>query len=127
MRWPRGVRARLAGALVLLVATTAAVLGIGATVVVDARLHQQTLADARDQATFDLTVIVPGRQLPDRPTQDDIARSGLIDTFRQRGVDTVVDLGGGSTYQSNDELEGLLGRLPADVPARVGRGELAYA
>ena len=127
MRWPRGVRARLAGALVLLVAATAAVLGIGATVVVDARLHQQTLQDAADQATFDLTVIVPGRQLPDRPTQDDIVRSGLIDTFQQRGVETLVDLGNDSTVQSNDELAGLLGRLPPDVPARVGRGELAYA
>ena len=127
MHLPRGVRARLAGALVLLVAVTAAVLGVGATIFVDARLHQQTLADAANQATFDLTVIVPGRQLPDHPTQDDIARSGLIDTFRQRGVETVVDLGDGSTVQSNDELAGLLQRLPADVTARVGRGELAYA
>ena len=121
------MRARLAGALVLLVAVTAAVLGIGATVVVDARLHQQTLQDAADQATFDLTVIVPGRQLPDRPTQDDITRSGLLDTFQQRGVQAVVVLADGSTVQSNDELADLLERLPPDVPARVGRGELAYA
>jgi two-component system, OmpR family, sensor histidine kinase MtrB len=125
--WPRGVRARLAGALVLLVAVTAAVLGVGASVFVDARLHQQTLEDARNQATFDLTVIVPGRQLPDQPTADDITRSGLIDTFRQRGVETFVDLGGGATVKSNDELEGLLERLPPDVPSRVGRGELAFA
>src|SRR5689334_18415112 len=127
MRWPRGVRARLAGALVLLVAGTAAVLGAGATVFVDARLHQQTLQDAADQATFDLTVIVPGRQLPDHPTQDDITRSGLLDTFQQRGVQTLVVLADGSTVQSNDELAGLLERLPPDVPARVSRGELAYA
>jgi len=127
MHWPRGVRARLAGALVLLVAVTAAVLGVGASLFVDARLHQQTLADAANQATFDLTVIVPGRQLPARPTVEDITRSGLIDTFRQRGVETLVDLGGGDTVKSNDELEGLLGRLPPDVPARVGRGELAFA
>jgi two-component system sensor histidine kinase MtrB len=103
------------------------VLGVGATIFVDARLHQQTLADAANQAMFDLTVIVPGRQLPAHPTQEDIARSGLIDTFRQRGVETVVDLGAGTTVKSNDELEGLLQRLPADVTARVGRGELAYA
>jgi two-component system, OmpR family, sensor histidine kinase MtrB len=127
MHWPRGVRARLAGALVLLVAITAAVLGVGASVFVDARLHQQTLEDARNQATFDLTVIVPGRQLPDQPTADDITRSGLIDTFRQRGVETFVDLGGGETVKSNDELDGLPERLPPDVPARVGRGELAFA
>jgi two-component system sensor histidine kinase MtrB len=127
MHWPRGVRARLAGALVLLVAVTAAVLGVGASVFVDARLHAQTLQDARDQATFDLSVIVPGRQLPDRPTPDDVTRSGLIDTFRQRGVDTFVDLGSGVSVKSNDELDGLLERLPPDIGARVGRGELAYA
>jgi len=113
--------------LVLLVVVTAGVLGVGATAVVDARLHSQTLRDAADQATFDLTVIVPGRQLPPDPTQDDIARSGLIDTFRQRGVETVVDLSGGSTVQSNDALAGLLDQLPGDMRARVGRGELAYA
>jgi two-component system, OmpR family, sensor histidine kinase MtrB len=127
MHWPRGVRARLAGALVLLVAVTAVVLGVGAFAFVDARLHQQTLADAANQATFDLTVIVPGRQLPTRPTVEDITRSGLVDTFRQRGVDTLVDVGDGETVKSNDQLDGLLEQLPPDVPARVGRGELAFA
>jgi signal transduction histidine kinase len=127
MHWPRGVRARLAGALVLLVAVTAVGLGLAATVFVDARLHAQALADARDQAAFDLTVIVPGRQLPAHPTPDDIDRSGLLVTFQQRGVESLVDLGSGGVVQSSDELDGLLGRLPADVPARVGRGELAFA
>jgi len=127
MHWPRGVRARLAGALVLLVAVTAAVLGIGATVFVDASLHQQALQDAAAQARFDLAVTVPGRQLPDEPTIDDITRSGLIDTFRRREVETVVDLGGGDTVKSSDTLAFLLDRLPPDVPSRVGRGELAYA
>jgi signal transduction histidine kinase len=126
VHWPRGVRARLAGALVLLVAVTAAVLGLGAFAFVDARLHQQTLTDAANQATFDLTVIVPGRQLPPRPTVEDITRSGLVDTFRQRGVDTLIDLGG-ETVKSKDELDGLLAQLPPDVTARVGRGELAFA
>ena len=41
MRWPRGVRARLAGALVLLVAVTAIALGVTTTVFVEARLRQQ--------------------------------------------------------------------------------------
>jgi two-component system sensor histidine kinase MtrB len=127
MHWPRGVRARLAGALVLLVAVTAVVLGIGATVFVDASLHQQALQDAAAQARFDLAVTVPGRQLPDEPTIDDVRRSGLIDTFRQRGVETVVDLGGGDTVKSSDTLGDLLERLPPDVPSRVGRGELAFS
>ena len=94
MHWPRGVRARLAGALVLLVALTAVVLGVGASVFVDARLHDQALQDAAAQARFDLTVTVPGRQLPDRPTVEDIIRSGLTDTFRRRNVESVIDLGG---------------------------------
>jgi signal transduction histidine kinase len=127
MRWPRGVRARLAGALVLLVAITAVVLGVGASIFVDARLHQQALQDAAAQATFDLTVTVPGRQLPDEPTVDDIVRSGLTDTFRQRDVGSVIDLGDGESVKSSDTLGDLLSRLPPDVPDRVGRGELAYA
>jgi two-component system, OmpR family, sensor histidine kinase MtrB len=127
MRWPRGVRARLAGALVLLVAVTAVALGVTTTVFVEARLRQQALADAAAQATFDLTVTVPGRQLPDEPTIDDVIRSGLTDTFRRRNVESVIDLGAGETVKSSDDLSDLLERLPADVPARVGRGELAYA
>ena len=127
MRWPRGVRARLAGALVLLVAVTAIVLGVGASVFVDARLHQQALQDAAAQARFDLTVTVPGRQLPEEPTIDDVVRSGLTATFLRRNVDTVIDLGAGESVKSNDALDDLLERLPPDVPARVGRGELAFA
>jgi signal transduction histidine kinase len=127
MRWPRGVRARLAGALVLLVAVTAVVLGLGASVFVDARLHDQALRDAADQARFDLAVTVPGRQLPDDPTIEDITNSGLTETFRRRGVESVIDLGGGEAVKSTDALGDLLERLPPDVPARVGRGELAYA
>jgi signal transduction histidine kinase len=127
MRWPRGVRTRLAGALVLLVAVTAVVLGLGASVFVDARLHDQALQDAADQARFDLAVTVPGRQLPDDPTIQDITYSGLTETFRRRGFESVIDLGGGEAVKSNDSLGDLLERLPPDVPARVGRGELAYA
>jgi signal transduction histidine kinase len=127
VRWPRGVRARLAGTLVLLVAVTAVVLGLGASVFVDARLHDQALRDAADQASFDLAVTVPGRQLPDDPTVADITNSGLTDTFRRRGFESVIDLGGGEAVKSNDSLGDLLERLPPDVPARVGRGELAYA
>src|SRR4029453_16958652 len=97
MRWPRGVRARLAGALVLLVAVTAVALGVTTTVFVEARLRQQAVADAAAQATFDLTVTVPGRQLPDEPTLDDVIRSGLIDTFRRRKVGAPLTRGGGQT------------------------------
>jgi hypothetical protein len=96
------------------------VLGVGATAFVDARLHQQALSDAAAQATFDLTVTVPGRQLPDEPTIDDVIRSGLTDTFRRRNVESLIDLGAGETVKSSDALSDLLQRLPPDIPARVG-------
>ena len=126
MPFLRGVRARLTLALVALVAVTAAVLGLGASVVVDARLHQQVLDDAADQAAFDLTVIVPGRQLPPQPTLDDIDRSGLAQTFLQRGVGTIVELGEDEVFVSDSAYLDLLERTP-DLRARVERGELAYA
>ena len=64
-----GVRARLTATVVFLVVLTAIVLGIAAYVFVDARLHQQTLDDARDQARFDLSVLTPSR-LSDPPTDE---------------------------------------------------------
>ena len=114
MRWPRGVRARLAGALVLLVAVTAVVLGVGASIFVDARLHRPGAPGCRGPGPFDLTVTVPGRQLPDEPTLDDIIRSGLTDTFRQRDVGSVIDLGDGETCQ----IERHPGRPPRAAAAR---------
>jgi signal transduction histidine kinase len=127
MPWPRGIRARFAVAFVAVVALSAVVLGIGASVFVDARLHGQALDDAAAQARFDLAVIVPARQLPARPTADDIRLSGLAETFRQRGVETLVDRVTDGPFVSHQDLIDLLDRLPSDVPARVGRGELAYA
>jgi signal transduction histidine kinase len=123
----RGVRARLAVTLVALVGLTAVVLGVGASWFVDTRLHDGTLQDAAAQARFDLSVIVPERQLPATPTRDDIVRSGLADTFRQRRVETIVDLGTGDPFVSNAGLVSVLDRLPVDLRDRVARGELAYA
>lgn len=127
MPWQRGIRARLTIVLVALVALTAAVLGIGASVVADIRLHGQALEEAADQARFDLAVTIPGRQLPAAPTADDIDRSGLADTFRQRGIETVVALAVGPPFVSRNDLTGLLERLPADVRMRIAGGELAFA
>nr|MBA2300347.1 methyl-accepting chemotaxis protein [Chloroflexota bacterium] len=123
----RGVRARLTASLVALVALTAIVLGVGASWFADIRLHDQALQDAAAQARFDLSVVVPGRQLPDRPTRDDIARSGLAGTFRRGNVETFVDLGTEDAFMSSDRLAGLPAMLPADVAARIDRGELAFA
>jgi two-component system sensor histidine kinase MtrB len=109
------------------VALTAVVLGVGASWFVDVRLHDQALQDAASQARFDLSVVVPGRQLPDRPTPDDIGRSALAATFRQRNVETLVDLGTEGEFLSHERLTGLLDVLPADMGARIDRGELAFA
>ena len=123
----RGVRARLTASLVAMVALTAIVLGIAASLFVDARLHDQALQDAAAQAGFDLSVVVPGRELPADPTPDDIARSGLADTFRRGAVETIVDLAPGPDFTSDPRLEGLPERLPADMRTRIDTGELAYA
>ena len=72
MSWLGGVRARLTASLVAVVALTAIVLGVSASVFVDLRLHDQVLQAANEQARFDLSVVVPERQLPDRPTPEDI-------------------------------------------------------
>ena len=126
MSWLGGVRARLTASLVAVVALTAIVLGVSASVFVDLRLHDQVLQAANEQARFDLSVVVPERQLPDRPTPEDIRLSGLADTFRRGAVETVVDLGGDARFQSDERLAGLLTLLPADMRARVDRGEIAY-
>ena len=122
-----GVRARLTAAVVALIVLVAVVLGVGAALFVDARLHAQTLEAAADQAGFDLSVVVPGRQLPDRPTRDDIDRSALAETFSRRGVQIVVDLGEDELpFLSDSDLEGLLNRLPRAMRDLVARGQLAY-
>jgi two-component system sensor histidine kinase MtrB len=122
----RGIRARLTATLLALVALTAAVLGVGSYLFVDYGLHRQALDDARDQAVFDLSVLIPERLPPD-PAIDDIVASRLGDNFQQRGIETIVDLGQGDPYVSNLGLRGALDRLPPDLTTRVAAGELAYA
>jgi two-component system sensor histidine kinase MtrB len=123
----RGVRARLTASLVALVALTAVVLGVGASWIVDLRLHDQALRDAQAQALFDLSVIVPGRQLPEQPTPDDIAQSALDETFARGNVQTYVDLGAQGDYKSDERLAELPRLLPAEMRSRIDRGELAFA
>jgi signal transduction histidine kinase len=122
----RGIRARLTATLLALVALTAAVLGVGSYAFVDYGLHQQALADAEDQARFDLSVLIPDR-LPENPTLNDVVASRLGETLGQRGVETIVDLGSDEPFYSNPRLLGALDRLPADLRSRVAAGELAFA
>lgn len=127
MTGPRGVRARLTTALIGLVVAAALVLGVGTTVFVDGRLHDQALREAEAQAGSDLSVTVPERRLPADPTLDDILQSRLAETFAQRGTQVVVDLGERGTFLSRRDLDGLLEGLPASMRRLVDDGELAYA
>ncbi len=122
----RGIRARLSATLLALVALTAGVLGMGSYLFLDFGLHQGALDDAEDQAVFDLSVLIPER-LPADPTVDDIVASRLGETFRQRGVETIVDLGTAEPFYSSPGLLGALDRLPTELRTRVAAGELAYA
>ena len=119
----RSVRARLTVTLVALVAATAAILGVGAYSFVDTRIHDQVREDAATQARFDLSVLAPSRWTPD-PTEDDLVR--FTNTFRARGVDTIVDYGGAEPFVSRTSLLGALATFSADFRDRVARGELAF-
>jgi two-component system sensor histidine kinase MtrB len=122
----RGIRARLTATIVGLVAVTAAVLGIGAYLFVDFGLRAQAVDDAANQARFDLSVLIPER-LPGDPTIDDVVSSRLAETFRLRGVESMIRLPSGATSVSNVALEGTLEQLPLALVERVAAGELAYA
>jgi two-component system sensor histidine kinase MtrB len=122
-----GIRARLTVTLVALVALTAVLLGAGAYLFVENSLHEQALRDAATQARFDLSVTVPSAGLPANPTTDDIGDSHLLDTFHQRGIETIIDLGPNGEAVSATELQRVLPTLPADLRQRVAGGELAYA
>jgi signal transduction histidine kinase len=123
----RGIRARLTITLVALVALTAILLGAGAYLFVETSLHDQALREAAAQAGFDLSVTVPDRGLPANPVCEDIIGSDLRQAFLQRGIETIIDVGGCDPILSNENLNGVLPTLPADFRARVDDGQLAYA
>ena len=127
MKAMHGIRARLTVTLVALVALTAVLLGAGAYLFVQTSLRDQVVRDAAAQARFDLSVTVPNRGLPADPTNADIVDSGLRQTFLQRGIDTIIDNGGGAPVVSRLDLAGVLPTLAGDVTSLVSRGELAYA
>ncbi len=127
MHAARGIRARLTVTLVALVALTAILLGAGAYLFVANSLHDLALRDAAAQARFDLSVTVPDAGLPVGPTTDDITASHLLDTFHQRGIGAIVDLGPNGEAVSEPDLPGVLTTLPADLRQRVAQGQLAFA
>ncbi len=120
----RGVRARLTATIVFLVVLTATVLGLASYVFVDARLHQQTLDEARDQARFDLSVLAP-TILDNPPSQEKI--EALQAAFRFRSLQTIiVPVGGLPTYDPST-LNGALDSMPATVRQLVDQGQIAFS
>ncbi len=101
----RGVRARLTATLVALVVLTAIVLGVGSYLFVDRSLHDRLLRAADEQARFDLTAVVPGRD----PEE-------LEAIFRQRTIETVIGGADGA---------GIVARLRPDLRT-LRPGQLAY-
>jgi two-component system sensor histidine kinase MtrB len=121
-----GIRTRLAVTLVLLVAFTVAAIGVGVYGFVERSLRDRLLADARHQADFNLSVLLPAADPP--PTDaSSFAASGLPDAFRLRGdVETIADFGDGNPYTPAGLL-GALDELSPDLRELVGEGQLAFA
>jgi two-component system sensor histidine kinase MtrB len=123
----RGIRSRLALALVAVVAVTVAAIGVGSYAFVDARLRDGLLDEARRQAQFNLSVLLPER-LPDGVTPASYDASGLREAFRLRGdVETIVDFGEGGQDVSDAALLGALGTFPGSLTSLAGEGRLGFA
>ncbi|HET7474379.1 MAG TPA: ATP-binding protein [Candidatus Limnocylindrales bacterium] len=120
----RGVRARLTTTIVALVALTAIVLGVAAYLFVDARLHQQALDEAGDQARFDLSVLIPPR-LDSPPTPEQIEE--LAKAFQARGLGTIIVPDEGDPNVEPASLQGVLDTIPASVRQLVDQGQIAYS
>lgn len=121
-----GIRTRLSITVVALVTLTAAVIGVGAYLFVDASLRSAALVAARQQVDYDLAVLLPGAD----PYPSDAAAfnaSGLADAFRLRGQGEVLaDFGDGRPYEPTG-YEGALAALDPRLRTAVAAGELGYA
>ncbi|HEX5240182.1 MAG TPA: HAMP domain-containing protein, partial [Candidatus Limnocylindrales bacterium] len=123
----RGIRGRLAVALVALVAATVLAIGVGTYAFVDARLRDTLLADATRQAQFNLSVLVPGA-LHAGATSHDFQAAGLPAAFRLRGdVEEIADFGGKDVYASTLALSDAEASLPTALTDGVAAGRLSYA
>ena len=125
----RGIRTRLALALVALVALTVMAIGLGTYVFVEARLREGLLATAERQAQFNLSVLVPER-LPNGVNRESYETSGLNDSFRLRGgVETIVDYRDGSPPGTSkvDVPPESVAAFPSAFRETVAAGRLGYA
>ena len=121
-----GIRTRLALTLIALVAVTVAAIGIGVYAFTDASLRDRLIADARHQADFNLSVLLPGAD-PRPADAATFAVSGLPQAFKLRGdVETIADFGGDDVYAPL-ALQGALGDVSPDLRSLVAHGQLGYA
>lgn len=124
---PGGLRARLALALVALVAVTVAGIGVGVYAFVDASLRGSMVAEARRQADFNLSVLLPAEE-PAPTSAAEFAASGLPAAFRFRGdVETIADYGDGDVYASAPDLVGATADIDPRLRAIVADGQLGFA
>jgi signal transduction histidine kinase len=122
----RSLRTRLAVTLVLLVTLTVALIGIGVYAFVDASLRDRLVADARQQANFNLSVLLPAIQPPPADAAA-FGASGLPEQFRLRGeADVIADFGDGVPWVPA-RLPGALDTVSPALREIVARGELGYA
>jgi two-component system sensor histidine kinase MtrB len=84
-----GLRRRLIGVLIGLVALTAVTVGALSVVLVNRSLRAQRVADAVASAEFNLTVLAPAAGLPEMPDASAVEAAGLLDRFLRRGTDGV--------------------------------------
>jgi two-component system, OmpR family, sensor histidine kinase MtrB len=121
----RGIRSRLTFVLVALVALTVAAIGIGVYAFVDASLRDRLVTDARQQANYDLSVLLPGAVPP--PTDPASFRaSGLPDAFALGGdTATIADFGNGVVAEP-DSMPGALDQVSPELRTIVAGGELGY-
>ncbi len=121
-----GIRTRLALTLVALVAFTVAVIGVGVYVFVETSLRSQLIADARQQADFNLSVLLPAAR-PEPVDAPAFAASGVAGQFRLRGqAEVIADFGDGNPW-TPARLLGALDEISPELRAIVARGELGYA
>jgi two-component system sensor histidine kinase MtrB len=124
----RGIRSRLALALVGLVVVTVAAIGIGTYAFVEARLRDGLLTEAERQAQFNLSVLIPER-LPAGVTRESYDGSRLDEAFRLRGgVETIVDYRDGRPPDpSTLSLLNAINSFPASLRDVVAAGHVGFA
>jgi two-component system sensor histidine kinase MtrB len=124
----RGIRSRLALTLLALVAVTVTLIGVGTYVFVESRLRESLLADVARRAQFDLSILLPGTDLPAQPAPADIERSGLRDALRLRGDSQfILEFEGGEPYLEPTSMLDVFQRLPEALRATVDAGQIGYA